>query len=358
MVKVQLQGENIIAEVMRDTTNSTNGLVVLTAPLVPLRGCPAPLMHPVFGKNMNQDVAFGGTPTGIHDGTDSALWTGSNIVGSKYTEDSSDQAFTGSLSSKLDGPEVNDVWEFNSGGSQVLTGNVALSLYIYVEKDWSTDNVQLYGWDGAAEVGVRVDVEDYFDQSNFGVWQLVVIPFLDMELVTATVESFRMSLVAETGGNSPLFYIDVFQIEESGEAAVFSLLPANPEKDTYISRVSISFAHAFSGTVANGTMPGLDYTSFLGLNPLPLGIRFRCLDNYESIIFEVYKGVGDMCAADWRPECFMSDGTNSFVTMVRDFEVPILLRGPARGNILSVTIADDMSGLLSMSAYALAAQPR
>lgn len=358
MVNVQVRGESKIAEVRTSPTQSANGLVVLTTPLVCMRPCPAPMVHPDFGRAMNQLVAFGGTPIGIHDGTDSSLWTGSNIVGTQYTEDSTEQAFAGSMSSKIDNPEVNDVWEFNSGGTQVLSGCVALSLYIYVDKDWTTDSIEVYGWDGAADVGVRVGLEDYFDQSNFDVWQLVVVPFVDMELATATVESFRMTCASKSGPKAPVFFIDMFQIEETGATAVFSPLPKDPSKDTYISRISLSLADNVSSVVPDGTMPGLDYTAFLGVSALALGIRFEHLDNYESVISEVYTGIGQMCEFGWKPTCLMSDGTNSFVTMVREFEVPILVRGPVRGNRVSLIVRDDLSGLLSMSAHVLAAQPR
>lgn len=44
-----------------------------------------PFLNGDFGGNMNQNVAFSGTPDGIHDGTDRSLYTASSVSGSKFT---------------------------------------------------------------------------------------------------------------------------------------------------------------------------------------------------------------------------------------------------------------------------------
>ncbi len=358
MIRVRIQGDNKFAEVRRTDVPKVNGLVTLTSPLIPQRPYPTRMLNATFGREMNQNIAFGGTPVGIHDGTDSAQWTGSNIVGTKYTADSTDQAQAGTKSSLINNPSVNDVWEFNSGGTQALGSYVAFSMFIYVDKDWTTDSIEMYGWDGAAEQGVRVRLEDYFEQTSFGVWQFFSVPIDDMGLTTATIESLRMSLVSKAAGPAPKFYIDEFQIENTGDEAEYVVVSPDASKDYYISRVVLSISDNVTWVVTNGTMIGLDYTAFLGVSALASGLLFEHIHNDETIITEIYTGIGKMFELGWVVATAVSDGTNTCITLARDFDVPILLTGPPAGNRLSFTVRDNLSTLLSMNCSIVGARPR
>ena len=356
---VQIRGESKRAAVLDTRAGpAINGLVTLTTPLVPVRVFPASMVNDTYGRAMNQAIAFSGTPVRIHDGEDSSLWTATNIVGTKMDPNSTAQAQAGSQSIEVDNPSLNDVWEINSGGTQALGSYTAFSMYVYVDKSWTTDSVEMYGWDGGAEVGIRVKLEDYFDQSTFDTWHFMSIPLTDMELEASTIESLRMTLQTKTGGQAPKFYIDELILQETGDTAEFTPPSPNPSEDFFISKIALSMADNVTSVVTNGTMPGLDYTKFLGVGPLAQGVLFEHVDDNETVISEVYDGIGDMLAAGWEIESAVSNGTNTFVTVARVFVPPLVLKGYERGNHVSFIVRDDLSGLLSLTAQVQGATPK
>lgn len=74
-------------------TVAYSGAVVLTHPLETSVADVRFVESAEYGRNLNQNVGFSGTPDQIHDGTDEVLWTGSQIVGTSITFNSETHAY-------------------------------------------------------------------------------------------------------------------------------------------------------------------------------------------------------------------------------------------------------------------------
>ena len=67
------------------------------------------------------------------------------------------------------------------------------------------------------------------------------------------------------------------------------------------------------------------------------------------------KQIGDWLAAGVSIIDSISDGTNTMVTLEVPFKEPIIIEGNGEDNSLSLTISDDLSGLISFTAIAIGA---
>ena len=103
-------GTKLKAQVVQNDTHKS--LVVATRPLKTYINALRFFINDDYGADMNQDAATGGTPELVHNGIDSALWTATDIVGGgKTTFNSTDQAYAGTHSIKVDNSPVNDVFQ-------------------------------------------------------------------------------------------------------------------------------------------------------------------------------------------------------------------------------------------------------
>ena len=112
--------------------NGENGMVVFNEDLREFDVLFSPAFNPDFGVEMAQDFSFSGTPVGVHDGTDTAFWTASAIVGTKFTFDSTDEANSGTKSVKANKAALNDVMEFDRLSDLDLSNYVAITLFVFV----------------------------------------------------------------------------------------------------------------------------------------------------------------------------------------------------------------------------------
>ena len=126
-----------------------------------------------YGREMAQDAAFGAGELLIHDGTDTAAWTFSEPVGTKWVADSTDRAYDGTKALKCDNPNVGDIMQVinnvGPGDDIDMTGNyVALTMWINVDKDWAGgDSISVYAHVGGVLVGNAIYLEDYFNSGSY-----------------------------------------------------------------------------------------------------------------------------------------------------------------------------------------------
>ena len=331
-----------------------HGLLVLTHPLVELDAEAGPLLNDTYGNAMNQNGAFSGTALPINDGGDTALWTAQNVIGTKLTASSSDRSVTGN-SIKIDNPSINDVWEIDKGSNQALTGYVALTMEVNIDKDWTSgDSVEVYGWDGSAEVGARVRLEDYMDETIFGVWHSVSIPLSDMGLTGETIQSIRMTQAGRTG-KAARFYIDDMQLEETGEDILFKVSAPHRKTRLLVNSLLITIVDNSTTTVTDGTMPGLSYDKILGLSTLPVGFQIASVVGGEIVFQLTVHCLADLLGTGFEIKSGISDGVNTAIVLEQTFPVPLIISGPPELNFLGINIRDDMSGLIRFQALARAA---
>ena len=331
-----------------DVGNEVPALVVATRPLKEFENTVKFFSNSDYGSDMNVNALAGGTEIKVHDGIDSALWTGSSIVGGKFTFNSTDRANAGAQSIKVDNAAVNDTMQLAKGASQDLTGYVAISMFINVDKDWKNgDSIALYGWDTAAGlmVGNEVNLEDYFSWNTFDTWLSLIISFDDLGLTEETIDSFRIRIISAEG-KSPKFYMDDIQIEETGMPINYSIKPALGTW-LHIQETTFSFVATYAGTLGNATMPNIPYDNFLGVS-LINGLTYSRTQDGEVLFSQTFIDLIDLLQLSGTTITGSgSDGTNTWLTVSARYFEPIILK-PENDDQLSYTISDNLSTLLHM----------
>jgi len=349
---VNIQGTTADGEVRQadmHRNNGDTGMVVFTDALYDRKPRFDFAFNPDFGVEMAIDARFTGVAVGLHDGLDSTLWTASSVLGTKFTFNSTDRFKEGAQSVKTDNPAAGDIMQFTHPSSTIdLSNYVALSMFINVDKDWVVgDSIEIYGWDtgGAVEVGNRVKIEDYLNFSQFDQWHGVTISLSDMGLTESTIDAFRIQIITKSG-KSPKWYLDVFQVEQAGGNTEFDLHP--PHGTEYsISDIRLTMIDAYDATLLNSSMPNLSYDQFLGVSKLNNGINIRVQKDNEIQFAANATCIADFLRAGADLTNMICDGTNTSVTIVEAFTAPLKL-DYRKGDKITVTISDDLSGLVSL----------
>jgi len=331
------------------------GLVVATRPLKTFGNITKFFANPDYGVDMNINAAFGGTPDQVHNGTDTALWTGSQVAGgSDVIFNSTNRAYTGTRSVYINRVETGDTWQFAKGSDIDLNNYSAVTMRINVDNQWAAnDNHVFYAWDSGtgAMVGNAVNLEEYMAYNEFDVWHALNIPLEDMGLTTATtVDAFRMRCDA-ISGQKPRYYIDVIQVEETAAAAEYTI---EPDTGTYlyVSHLALSMATAYTGIVAHAnnetpTFPALPYDSFLG-QTLTTGLFYQRWQANELVFGVTIKSFMDLMQFPGVTVTGAgSDGTNSWATVNIPFVTPFILK-PESADKLSFSLSEDLSSFLHL----------
>jgi len=242
------------------------------------------------------------------------------------------------------------VFQLAKGSAVTMSSYTAITMWVYIDKDWKIgDIVDFYGWNTVAgiEIGVAVDLSNYFDYVNYDVWQKITIPLTDLGATVGStaLDSFRFRQVANEG-KAPKYYLDDIQIEELGTPVRYSLKAA---KGTWlhVKEFTISIADDFAGTLSDATMPLLPYDKLLG-ETLIAGINYQREQNGKVIFSANVKTLLDFLQL---PGTIVSgsgsDGTNTWVTVKSEHMEPLVLKNENEDE-LSFTINDDLSGLLHL----------
>lgn len=336
--------------------NGDRGLKVFTAELKEKNLLFLSALNPALGNEMAIDASFGGTPEIIHDGADdSVAWTASAISGTKFTFDSTTQKNSGNQSVETANASVSDTMQFERYPDVDLSNFIGLSMFVYVTSNWaasSADSVILYGWDTStsSQVGTSIRLEDHFNETNFGEWQKLAIPLAHMNLVGETIDAFRIEISAKSG-QGPIWYLDDFQLEETGGTTEFIIEAPKGTKYT-VSRLRFSFVDAYDAALVNNSMPNLSYNQILGEASLANGIGYNLIIDGVSTSSTFIKNIGDSLKSGGDLINLISDGTNTYITLQTVLDSPIILDARNDDKIL-VAINDDLTGLISFEVLAV-----
>jgi len=250
---------------------------------------------------------------------------------------------------RIDNSPVSDVFQFAKGGDVTASNYISLSMWIYVDKDWKAgDNIEVYGWDvdTGTQVGNAVSLQNYFSWGSFDVWQKISIPLTDFGTlaISTTLNALRIKIAAQEG-KSPKWYLDDIQFEQTGTPIEYNL---EPSKGTWlhVKSLQIVMADAYSGTLANATMPNIPYDSILGMEALAVGIVYRRVqDNSIITTFNIKKFVDFMGLSNAAITGSGSDGTNTWVSVNVKFNENVILKSEDKDK-MSLTISEDLSQLL------------
>lgn len=337
--------------VTHNNISHNNGIVVATHPLNTYENTLQFFTSNIYGIDMNISISVDETEN-VHNGLDNVYWTASVVVGKKWTISSGDQANTGVSSIKYDDGDAGDTLQIDRGSDITLTDYDFIVMFIYIEKNWATeDSISIYGWDTGTGTKVRnsVNLEDFFSSTTFKVWHKISIPLSSLGLIGETLDSIRIE-INTVSGKSPKFYMDDIRFEGLiGETGEFII---KPEIGTWlhVHNISVAIADNIEGTVTDGTMPGLSYNKLLGENALSNGIIFQTLTDVKITGSLVIRQLSDFLE---KPGTIIynqiSDGTNTFITVLQENVVPQILKSEER-NSIKITISDDLSGLLLLRA--------
>ncbi|MCH7568488.1 MAG: hypothetical protein IIA87_03620 [Nanoarchaeota archaeon] len=340
-------GKGISSHVHRFAKGLHAGQIVLTEGLAKFDPEFHPFLNESFGTAMNQSVVFTGGSELITNGSDVAAWTTAIGAGTWDFNDATGK--TGSSVSLTNGNN-NDFAIFTDSGSTDFGAHTALTGQIRLETyNDSLNNLNLQFQLANLNIGNSVNLNDFIDTGLLNSYQGFVIPKEDFGITTQYVDELDFTLT-RIGGTKPIFRFDDIQIEVSGTPLVFT---ADVEKDEVfcITELRIAIADVLASTVANGTMEGLSYDKLLDLVKLANGIIFQRIQNGKPVFSVTIKQLGDFLSTGSNLVNHISDGTNTFITLLIEFPEPIVLDG-SKGDKLIFIINDDLSGLLQFTAAA------
>jgi len=324
------------------------GALVLTTPFRNFQPEFHPFLNDTFGTAMNQDVTFGGTPEIIHNGGSSTEWTATAIAGVWNFADAGKITITSANN--------NDKAEFaeetpttiDMSGFTALTGKVDLDIYNGVNNSMVVE----FDLAGVA-VGNTIDLNDFINTGDF-TEQSFVIPKADLGLTTQSLDGMSI-VILRIGGSKPTIKFDDIQLEAtSGSTSDPIVFKATTPQGSrlHISELRVRIEDNIASTLADGTLLGLDPTTFLGVSALSNGLVFTSVKNGKTLFSVTIKDLGDFLATGSNIINAVSLNGNTLITLLIEFPEPIVLEGGESENFLSFTVNDNLSGLVAFTAAA------
>jgi len=315
-----------------------------------------PFINSAGSNALNIDASVGGTPDGVHDGTDTALWTASALSGT-WTFNS---AFTGAgwpangtqsvdATATVNGDQAlftrsspinTDNYSSLSGGTYLTTYNVG--------GGGLNNQILIFFRLAGAQVGVSQNLGDYIDTSSLNTGQSWNIP-LSAFNVTGNVDEVVVQTV-RAAGQPPSYYLDVLQFEETGgETFVVA-----PEKGTYLGFKELSFivVDNISTTLADNSMTNLAYNQILSIPALTNGIILRGVAFGEVQASFSIRQLADFYDIGLQIVDSFSDGTNTCLKISLTYPEYAILDS-RKGDRLELFISEDLSGLIKFSSFVI-----
>jgi len=326
------------------STGLHSGLLTLTKSLQNFTPTIIPFINETFGNQMNQAITFSGSPELILDGGSGGTeWTGTANAGTWNFADSGKTTITAALNN--DNATFDDAGTIDMSGHTAITGLVDLDTYNAAQ---NTIVIQ-FGLAGVA-LGNSVNLDDFIDTGNCAE-QAFVIPKANLGIDSLTVDEMTITIL-RSGGTKPTIKFDDIQIEQTGTPAVFKVFAPASKSDLHVKKLRFLFADALTGIVTGSTttyptMPGVAHDKILALSALTNGIIVQIVLAGSVSVSANLKQLSDMLGIGADIMSLTSDGTNTFLTLELEFSEPVLLkRGKDTTDFISITINDDLSGLL------------
>ena len=247
----------------------------------------------------------------------------------------------------------NDVLEIITPGADVDLNNYsALTGWIYLT-GWSTGgtkDVEIEFWlDGAiADSTVKVSIGSVINTTLFNQWQKFTFSLGNFQASSSMIDSIRIRNV-DIGGGAPVnFWMDYIQIQEIGEPIEFSL--AIPKDAVFhMDTLRFTLAAPLTGDVPNN----LSFDSLMGLDSLTTGFTLKRVQRGVTQFSLPVKDIGSLMEAGADIRNQVSDGVNTYVTFEVKFNEELFTIQSNKGDLLTVTVNDDLSSLLKFSAFAI-----
>lgn len=275
-----------------------------------------------------------------------AEWPGTVVSGSwDFTTDIS-----------ITGANNNDECQFDNPHTSVMSNYVAVTGKITLTTWNQLDNSLFLRFSLASVlIGNQVNLNDFIDTGLLGVQQNFAIPKASLGLSTQTIDEMNL-VITRSGGAKPTVDLDDIQFEKANGSIIYK---ATTPKGTiyHIDEIRVAIADNITGitTVAgateNATVPNLSFDKFLGINALANGVIFQRVQDGKAVFSVNLNQLSDFLSSGADIVNHISDGTNTFITMLVEFQKPVILNG-SKDDFLSFTINDDLSSLLQFTVVA------
>jgi len=331
-----------------------NGLIVSTQPLITYENQIKFFSNTLYGRDMNLQVGFGGTPEIIY--RENTEWTTAAVSGIWDFVSPGAGAiapYAGSVCISAIATVDTNTAQLSRGSNIDLTNYISITGHIALASwdDRGTKGIQISGWNGGVQVGVSADLRNYINIGTLNTWLTFTIPLSNMNLDGQTINTIRITTVDIGPGSPPDYYLDNIQIEEidtSGTSVSPATFCVEPDIGTwyYCHRISINMVDNYDITYANATAPALAYDQFLGVASLSNGLLYQRIKDEEIKETLVVKNIGDWLQfpAAEIASLISDSSNNTMLTIVSYFIEPVLLKSETQDK-LCITVSDDLSGL-------------
>lgn len=327
---------------------SPNGVVVYDRPLFSRAPVRAFLTDETGSKDMNFNNVALPDATGIYDGGDSTLFTATAISGAgRWNTTDTAQAYAGTQSLGASNARNNDTMSLTSVTDYSVSDFTALDMFIYLTQ-WPTTGsikeIELTIYSNGVQASSVVLVRNYIDITNFNAWQLCTIPIADFNMTTNTWDEIRIRFRDTGQGQAPRGYFDEIAMQGQGATGTvdFTFAPAADEQVELRNLV-------LSG--ANDS-DKIKWDEFYGLPALTNGLLFTIRSGGEVIDSQVVRDnfrLVELANAELKANPDSVNGTTIYRCDSEFAPESVILDGRTSDE-LRITVRDDLSGLLALSA--------
>lgn len=301
-----------------------------------------PFLNPSFGGAMNQDASVGGTPVVIHNGGDTAAWTGTAGAGTWDFADTTNP-FAGLNCISLTSANNNDNATFDGASSVIGANYVDISMQIRLETYSDANHTILLqaGLAGVA-IGNSVNIDDYIETAVLNSYQSVLVPLTALGIENLTFDEVTITVI-RSGGGKPTFRLDNLQVEETGGTIQFVIQP-DEGKDFWIDAVRLTMVNNVTGAAA------VNYNELLG-ETLANGLTIIRTSRGEVAVGRNIANLYEFYQVGFNKVALETGATESILSLEIEFSPSVLLEG-RYGDEIAFGIQDDLTGFTQMSAIA------
>ena len=318
------------------------GLQVYTRPREEEIFLTSAFSNETYGRDLNQNIGFTGTPECIHDGTDNAFWTGTALSGI-WDFASTTQAHTGTRSVDGTSANKNTQAQFETGSPVDASDYTSLVGWIYITS-WpttGTKDIEVCFMLAGVLVGVKVDLSIYISTGDFNVWQQFIIPMSDLQAGT-DVDQLILTQISDGAGAAANWFIDDLCMQEAGGFADFFVAPPT-NQIWHVEQIG----YAVAANVPEASMNS--YDKFFGLPQLSNGLLTVIQVGGTLLAAASLRRTFDRMAFPHSSGLDInSDGTNTMCKITSRTIFPLDGR---ENDKLGFRVQDDLSGFLEFRAW-------
>ena len=339
------------AEIMRGKIKGARlGLVVYSSPQHHWTTTSIPFLSSAGSPLLNVDGSASGATDGIHDGTDTSLWTATALSGT-WDFASTVQFNSGAMSvdatATVDGDqaELERSSALDSGNFAILTGAV------YLEKFNATRNsIPINFLLAGTPNGLTVNLGDFIDTSFLNAWQSFIVPLCDF-MVTGDIDQMVVE-TATVSGSTAEYYLDDLDLRAGGGEVFTAQVPK--DRTFRLTKIEVTFRDdidlfATVGANENATAWSINPNGIMGLAALTNGLAVRSVVDGVTGQSAVLRNMADMLYTVFSVSDVFAQGTDAIVKLESSVTTMIFFDG-AQDDRVELVISDDMTGLTDFRA--------